>query len=65
MVSVLALSVVERGFKPWSWSYFTVLLSHIGGVMVSVLTLSVVDRESTIYHTQGEHANHYATNVVM
>jgi hypothetical protein len=54
MVSVLASSVVDREF--------------IGGVMVSVLTSSVVEpctlttTPPMIYHTRGLHANHYTTN---
>jgi hypothetical protein len=65
MVSVLSSSVVDHGF--------------ISDVMVSVLSSSVVDRgfisdvmvsdhyitdEPTIYHTRGEHANHYITDAV-
>jgi hypothetical protein len=56
LVSMLACSVVGRGF--------------IGGVMVSMLASSVVDHwlcnltipPPMIYHTRGEHANHYTTN---
>jgi hypothetical protein len=68
MVSVLALSVVDRGFEPWSGqtkdykmaghfnighyyvlhmhlsNFLQYLIDSIGGVMVSVLALSVVDR---------------------
>jgi hypothetical protein len=49
MVSMFALSVVDRGF--------------ISGVMVRLYVYTTA--EPTIYHTQGEHANHYTTDEPM
>jgi hypothetical protein len=79
MVSVLTTSVVDHVFN-LSFLFSYLFFDHSGSVMVSVLTTSVVDHvfnlsflfsylffdpvEHMIYHTRGEHANHYTTNGV-